>query len=166
MLAGCQNNTKLVDQTKSSPSDTKNPNDVETQNEKILQDIKEKLLEGKVINSDFRLGDEINEEKIAQIKDEQGDAPKDYYYDFKHIGIGYDYKTNKIDYLMSEPDDIHKITRDDVLRYFGEPTNIHTSMNGMDEGLYSVDYNEKYRLHFIFKKDTNLVVRYSIEIID
>jgi hypothetical protein len=42
MLAGCQNNTQLVDQTKSSPSDMKKPNDVETQNEKILQDIKEK----------------------------------------------------------------------------------------------------------------------------
>lgn len=169
VLTGCNNNQNANEKNVNNDKSIDNNNSIAdkkmtTSETKILSNIKDSANDGKVINSDFRLGDTIGTviDSLGEpsernyVKSAKGD-----YFTFSKNNIVFGCnKGEEIFEVRSFDKDLNTVTFDDVQSFFGKPA--YKTNTKFNEKIIGYEINKKFKILFVFDDKSLNLKHYSV----
>lgn len=163
-----KDNDKSVNNKPNVKNDNKlnatNKNNNESNLDKLMKKIKEYAIEGKVINSNFKLGDSISNviDKLGKPSNESYvEAAKGDYFTFysKNLVFGCN-KGEQIFEIRRLENNLSNLNLNDIENFFGKPDyNVITKLN---EKIIGYKIPKNFKILFVFDNKTDKLKHYSV----
>lgn len=157
------NKEKIVDKSADNKSNIKNSNNKSSLNQ-LMAEIKKYAVEGKVINSNFKLGDSIDNvtNKLGKASNESYvEAAKGDYFTFKSKNLVFGCnKGEQIFEIRCLENNLNQLTLNDVESFFGRPAySVTTKLN---EKIIGYKISKSFKILFVFDNKTSKLKHYSV----